>query len=109
MGVLADLKRLSTAEDFFVYLDVAFEPRVLHVARLHIMKRMGQYLASETEDAASEDALRERCRQNLQTAYNDFVANSPIEARVFKVHQDAVAAKEPKRRQLIPLQPLKKS
>lgn len=107
MGVLTDLKRLSTAEDFFTYLGVEFEPRVLHVARLHILKRMGQYLASETE-SDNEDAVRQRCQQHLQTAYNDFVASTPIEARVFKVHQDAVAAKEPKRRQLIPLQPLKK-
>jgi nitrogenase-stabilizing/protective protein len=107
MGVLTDLKALSAAEDFFAYLGVEFEPRVLHGARLHIMKRMGQYLASETE-AANEDELRQRFKQSLQTAYNDFVERSPIEARVFKVHQDAVAPKEPKRRQLIPLQPIKK-
>ncbi|MEY4581783.1 MAG: nitrogenase stabilizing/protective protein NifW [Pseudomonadota bacterium] len=108
MGVLDELKRLSTAEDFFSYLAVDFEPRVLHVARLHILKRMGQYLAEETAASGSDDELRERCKQLLQTAYNDFVQRSPIEERIFKVHKDAVRQKAPKQKQLVKLQPLKK-
>jgi len=109
MGVLDELKRLSTAEDFFRYLDVSYEPHVLNVARLHILKRMGQYLASEADaPTADDEALRARCKQHLQTAYNDFVARTPIEERVFKVHKDAVRERAPKPKQLIQLQPLRK-
>ena len=39
------LKGLSSAEDFFATLGVAYDERVLRVARLHILKRMGEYLA----------------------------------------------------------------
>jgi nitrogenase-stabilizing/protective protein len=109
MGVLDELKKLSTAEDFFRALGVSYEPRVLDVARLHILKRMGQYLAQEAGvDAADRDeaTLRERVKQHLQTAYNDFIAHTPIEERVFKVHQDAVRPKASK--QLIQLTPLRK-
>jgi len=108
MGVLDELNKLSTAEDFFHTLGVSYEPRVLNVARLHILKRMGQYLAQEGADAADRDeaTLRERVKQHLQTAYNDFVAHTPIEERVFKVHQDAVRPKASK--QLIQLTPLRK-
>ena len=34
MSVLDDLRRLSSAEDFFRYLDVAYEPSVVNVAKL---------------------------------------------------------------------------
>lgn len=108
MGVLDDLKRLSAAEEFFHYLGVPYEPRVMNIARLHILRRMGQYLASETA-SGSEDELRGRCAQHLAAAYADFVAKSPIEARVFKVHQDALKAQEPKTKPLVALQPLRRN
>jgi nitrogenase-stabilizing/protective protein len=108
MGVLDDLKKLSAAEEFFHCLGVPYEPRVMNIARLHILKRMGQYLTAETAPG-SEDELRERCAQYLASAYADFVASTPIEARVFKVHQDAVKAQEPKTKSLVALQPLRRS
>src|ERR1017187_5079188 len=37
MTVLEHLSNLSSAEDFFRYLEVPFEPAVLNVARLHIL------------------------------------------------------------------------
>ena len=107
MGVLEVLKRLSAAEEFFDYLGVAYEPRVVNVARLHILRRMGQFLASETAQG-SEEALRARCAQHLAQAYADFVARSPIEARLFKVHQDAVKTREPKAKPLVTLQSLRR-
>ncbi|HET8932473.1 MAG TPA: nitrogenase stabilizing/protective protein NifW [Polyangiales bacterium] len=105
MGVLEDLKQLSAAEEFFQYLGVDYEPSVVNVARLHILKRMGQYLARETPQG-SDAELRARCAEHLQAAYADFVAKTPIEARVFKVHQDAVKAQTPKPVALVTIQPL---
>ena len=107
MGVLDELKRLSAAEEFFEYLEVAYDPKVVNVARLHILRRMGQYLAKEQGESADQE-LRERCKQHLETAYADFVASSPIAERVFKVHKDAVKQQTPKPKQLVSLQPLRK-
>jgi nitrogenase-stabilizing/protective protein len=108
MGVLDDLKQLSAAEEFFQYLGVDYQPSVLNIARLHILKRMGQYLASEAAQG-SDDELRARCAQHLAAAYADFVASSPLDARLFKVHQDAVKAPAPKADPFVTLQPLRRS
>jgi nitrogenase-stabilizing/protective protein len=109
MSVLSDLRRLSAAEEFFAYLDVAYDPRVLNVARLHILRRMGEYLSREGSVEQDDAAARERCRAHLETAYADFVARTPIEERVFKVHKDAVREAAPKtsKQVFIPLSTLK--
>jgi nitrogenase-stabilizing/protective protein len=89
--VVAGLKKLSSAEDFFRALGVAFDPAVLNVARLHILKRMGAYLATDDLDGLPDSVAAARAKAYLERAYEDFVASSPIEQRVFKVHKDAVA------------------
>jgi nitrogenase-stabilizing/protective protein len=90
MTVLDELKKLSAAEDFFKCLGVSYDPAVLNVARLHILKRMGQYLRRETHEGLDDQTARARCRAYLEQAYADFIASTPIEQRVFKVLQDAV-------------------
>jgi nitrogenase-stabilizing/protective protein len=103
MSVLDDLRSLSAAEEFFRYLDVPFEPSVVNVARLHILRRMGEYLAREPPTGLDEDEIRKRCRGHLQAAYADFVARSPIDERVFKVHKDAVKPKGARPPPFVPL------
>ncbi len=90
-SILDRLNKASSAEDFFALLGVEFDPKVVNVARLHILRRMGQYLAGEDFSGASELAIAERCKAVLEKAYADFVASSPIDQRVFKVLKDAVA------------------
>ncbi|MEJ2408284.1 MAG: nitrogenase stabilizing/protective protein NifW [Novosphingobium sp.] len=107
MSLLDDLQNLSSAEDFFTFLGVPYEPSVVHVARLHIMRRMGQYLrGSEVEGAlasADDVALLALCREHLAQAYEDFVKSSPIEERVFKVHKEAIEPKPEPNRPFVPL------
>lgn len=107
MSVLEDLETRSSAEEFFDYLGVPYEPQVVHVARLHIMRRMGQYLrGSDVEgalEAADDAALFALCKEHLAQAYADFVASSPIAERVFKVHQEAVAPKVAPQKPFVPL------
>lgn len=92
MTVLDQLRNLSTAEDFFDLLGVSYEPAVLDVARLHILKRMGEYLRKNknTLAEADDETARSLCRSNLERAYIDFVESTPLEQRVFKVLKDAV-------------------
>ena len=103
MPVIDELRSLSSAEDFFVRLDVAHDPSVLDVARLHILKRMGEYLRGADLDGLDDQQAEARCRDILSRAYQDFVAGSPLEHRVFKVLQDALA---PPNRPFVPLSQL---
>jgi nitrogenase-stabilizing/protective protein len=103
MAVLDDLRGLSAAEEIFRYLEVPFDVAVVNVARLHILRRMGEYLAKEPLGGLADSEVRGRCRAHLQAAYDDFVARSPIQERVFKVHKDAV---KPKAAKAVPFVPL---
>jgi nitrogenase-stabilizing/protective protein len=94
MTVLEQMSKLSSAEEFFRYLDVAYDPAVLNVARLHILKRMGEYLRNAS-DETDETMVRALFCSHLERAYRDFVNSSPIKERVFKVHKDAILSSRP--------------
>ena len=94
-GILAQLERASSAEDFFTLLGVDFDPKVVNVVRLHILRRMGQYLVSEDFTGLPDEVVMERCRTVLAQAYADFVESSPLDQRVFKVLKDAVKPPKP--------------
>ena len=91
MSTLAEeLARLESAEAFFEYFDLAYDPRTLNVSRLHILKRFNQYLARAGGiDVFQTAVARASCRDLLAAAYEDFLASSGIEQRVFRVFQRA--------------------
>lgn len=91
--ILARLNAASSAEDFFNILGLPYDEKVVRVARLHILKRMGQYLAKEDFTGLSSGEISDRCRTNLERAYDDFVTSTPIDQRVFKVLREAVQPK----------------
>ncbi|MBC7103305.1 MAG: nitrogenase stabilizing/protective protein NifW [Parvibaculum sp.] len=107
MSVLDELARLSAAEEFFAFLNVPYEPSVVHVARLHILRRMGQYLKGSESDGAfvglRDSDIRALCREHLEQAYQDFVTSSPIQERLFKVHKEAAEPKPEAARPFVPL------
>ncbi len=86
--ILEKLKGLSAAEEFFTALNVDYEPKTLQVCRLHILKRMGQYLAEEDFDGLPDRVIAARAKATLERAYADFVSASPLSQRVFKVLKD---------------------
>ncbi len=79
------LKTLSSAEDFFSTLSVPYDESVLRVARLHILKRMGEYLAGDDLEGLPDIVAAARAKAVLKRAYADFESSSPLEQRVFKV------------------------
>ena len=103
MTILEDLRKLSSAEEFFEALGVDYDPAVVHVARLHILRRMGEYLRGAELGDVSDEQAKEACKAHLAKAYADFFASSPIEQRVFKVHKDAVKPKEEPKIPFVPL------
>jgi len=76
---LSRLNGLSAAEDFFEALDVPYDPRVLAVSRLHVLKRFQEYLIAY--EAPDEIILRE-C---LKRAHDDFVRSDARSEKVFAV------------------------
>lgn len=94
-AILEQLKMASCAEDFFVLLGVEYDPKVVNVARLHILRRMGQYLFSEDFSEADDAKINRLCKEFLERAYQDFLKSTPIDERLFKVHKDAVKPPAP--------------
>ena len=84
------LNELSSAEDFFRFFDLPFDQTRLNVCRLHVMKRMGEYLARA--EAAGDDGLFAACKDTLARAYADFERSTPLEQKVFKVLKDRTPA-----------------
>lgn len=89
-SLIQRLKALSSAEDFLKFFGIAFDERMVHVNRLHILKRFYQYL-HRADDLGSLDevALFRRYRELLAQAYGDFVHSTPAKEKVFKVFQEA--------------------
>lgn len=94
-GVLEQLNKASSAEDFFALLGVDYDPKHVNVVRLHILRRMGQYLVSEDFTGQPDEVVAQRCKAVLEQAYADFITSSPLDQRVFKVLKDAVAPPKP--------------
>ena len=87
--ILSTMQKFSAAEVFFSFLDVAYEPQIVHVNRLHILKRFQQYLGRDPiPQGLSEEEERKAYQQRLQNAYRDFVKSDAVTEKVFKVFQD---------------------
>jgi len=84
------LAALSSAEEFLDFYAVPYEQAVVHVNRLHILKRFHQYLRQARDmEGLGEVELFRRQRELLARAYGDFVRSTPLQEKVFKVFQEA--------------------
>lgn len=92
-GIMQALEKLSTAEEFLDYFDVAYDQRVVNVNRLHILKRFNQYIARHTFSGATEAVMKMEYKVLLERAYNDFVTSDAVTEKVFKVFRDATGVK----------------
>lgn len=90
-SLLDRIARLSSAEDIFDFVGLAYAPEVLNVSRLHIMKRFGTYLREVDFEGRTEVEMMQGVREILARAYQDFVTSTPLKEKVFKVFQDEEA------------------
>ncbi len=87
--LLKHMSTFSSAEEFLDYFQVPYEQSVVHVNRLHILKRFNQYLRATPGTATMDDGkLHGVCKETLAKAYSDFVNSTPAQEKVFKVFQD---------------------
>ena len=82
--LLRDLAELSSAEDFFAYFDLTFDPKVLAVSRLHIMKRFHDSLSRvDGLQSLDDPSKRDLYRRQLADAYSEFAAGAAPTAPAF--------------------------
>ncbi|MBK5945146.1 hypothetical protein CCR83_01455 [Rhodobacter veldkampii DSM 11550] len=98
-ALLSQITAAASAEDMFALLDLPFRPEVLNVARLHVLKRFGEYLARTEMDGLSDQAVFLIAREALAHAHQDFETSTPLEQKVFKVLANA----RPQRPAFVPL------
>lgn len=73
---------LASAEEFFDYFDLDYDPEVVHVNRLHILQRFHDYLGQHDDNVVLTYA---ECKTLLVQAYEDFVNSDAITEKVFRV------------------------
>lgn len=79
-----DLAALSSAEEFFAYFGLSFDPLVLAASRLHILKQFHDNLARIDElESLDDDAKGAVYRRELESAYARFVCGNALTERVF--------------------------
>lgn len=93
MRTLEAFSRLSTAEEYLDFFAIPYDPAVVNVNRLHILKRFAGYKAQADAELAArgeaEPAERlERYRECLVRAYRDFLVGTALDYRLFKVLQE---------------------
>ena len=86
----ARLEALSSANDFLDFFGIPYDEAVVHVNRLHILKRFRQYL-NKAEGLAELDevGMFRRYREMLVQSLQDFTTSNAATEKVFKVFQDA--------------------
>jgi len=88
-NLLSTMQNFSAAEEFLDFLGVDYSPQIVHVNRLHIMKRFQQYLGRDpVAEGLPEAEERAAYKERLQSAYGDFVQSDAVTEKVFKVFQD---------------------
>lgn len=83
---LTTFNTLSTAEEYFEFFQLAYDPRVVSVNRLHILQKFSQFVKEIDRDATLSDSERlAHYRKALQNAYDLFLTSSPLQQKLFKV------------------------
>ena len=88
-SVLQRIQSFSAAEEFLDFFAIDYQPSVVHVNRLHILKRFNQYLnQNPIPEDMDETAAHEACKVLLTRAHDDFVTSTAAQEKVFKVFQE---------------------
>ena len=84
---LTQFNQLKDAEDYFEFFGLTYDPNVVNVNRLHILRKFAQLVQDEDKSQSEEKKLN-AYRRALQTSYDLFLTSSSVEQKLFKVFQD---------------------
>uniref|UniRef100_B8HM98 Nitrogenase-stabilizing/protective protein NifW n=1 Tax=Cyanothece sp. (strain PCC 7425 / ATCC 29141) TaxID=395961 RepID=B8HM98_CYAP4 len=87
---LTEFNKLTDAEQYFQFFELPYDPQVVNVNRLHILK---QFANAMGEIDASFPSLTEADRlakyqEALAQAYNVFLTSSAVQTKLFKVFNE---------------------
>ena len=86
---LAQFKQLKDAEDYFKFFDLEYDPQVVNVNRLHILRKFSQLMkAIDAEENQSESQKLQAYQEALQSSYELLTNSSGVEQKLFKVFRD---------------------
>lgn len=90
MTALAQFNQITDAEAYFEFFGLAYDPQIVNINRLHILRKFSQLIADADQSSAeqSEQQQLQTYRQALQAAYSVFTISSSVEQKLFKVFQD---------------------
>ncbi|MGI0485149.1 nitrogenase-stabilizing/protective protein NifW [Pantanalinema rosaneae CENA516] len=91
MTTLKEFKAITDAEAYFEFFQLEYDPKVVNVNRLHILKKFSQLMADiDAEGTAdrTEVELLNRYQEALVQAYNVFLTTSPLQTKLFKVFNE---------------------
>lgn len=87
----SELQELSSAEDFLNHFEIDFDPKIVHVNRLHILQRFHDYLEKDPGEPKGEADCAAYYKDFLRKAYEDFERSDALTEKVFKVLQPQTA------------------
>jgi len=81
--------KLINAEDYLDFFKISYDPQVVHVNRLHILKKFSLFKKEiDREDPGMASELRWMLyRDAMVKAYEIFLTSTAPEQRLFKVFQ----------------------
>ncbi|MEB3359920.1 MAG: nitrogenase-stabilizing/protective protein NifW [Synechococcales bacterium] len=86
---LSAFNQLSTAEEYLDFFGLSYDPAVVSVNRLHILRKFSEFVQEldvPGQDLSEEEILKQY-QVALQNAYNLFLTSTSVEQKLFKVFQ----------------------
>ncbi|MGF1499612.1 MAG: nitrogenase-stabilizing/protective protein NifW [Elainellaceae cyanobacterium] len=86
---LSTFNQLSTAEEYLDFFGLAYDPKIVSVNRLHILRKFSEFVQELNlgDQNLSEAETLEQYRVALQNAYDLFLTSNAVEQKLFKVFQ----------------------
>lgn len=87
---LDDFNKITDAEDYFEFFQLAYDRNFVNVNRLHILKKFSQFIdeINTNYSELGEDEKLQKYRDALIQAYEVFLSKTPLETKLFKVFNE---------------------
>ena len=84
---LEQFNRLRDAEEYFEFFNLPYDPKIVSVNRLHILRKFSTLMEEVEAQTTSESETLESLRNALSEAYSTFLTSSSVDEKLFKVFQ----------------------
>lgn len=89
-GALTEFAQITDAEQYFQFFNLDYDPHVVNVNRLHILKQFSNTMRTidESMPSLSDEERLAKYQTALIQAYELFQSSSSVEQKLFKVFKD---------------------